>query len=86
VNLGWADYRDHHLGPELKAFKEIKYELLYLIEYTTVLILSMLGFLYMKPTILDNLNTEASLSGILDTSLQIHFPSKVLLSLPGIYG
>lgn len=25
VNWGWADYRDNHLGPELKEFKEIQY-------------------------------------------------------------
>ncbi len=25
VNSGWADYRDHHIGPELKQFIEIKY-------------------------------------------------------------
>ena len=25
INWGWADYRDHHLGPELKQFLEIKY-------------------------------------------------------------
>ena len=23
VNNGWADYRDHHLGPELKAFETL---------------------------------------------------------------
>lgn len=26
VNLGWADYRDHHLGPELKDFLELQYD------------------------------------------------------------
>ncbi len=26
VNLGWTDYRDHHLAPELKQFQEFKYE------------------------------------------------------------
>lgn len=25
INWGWADYKDHHLGPELKQFIEIKY-------------------------------------------------------------
>ncbi len=25
VNQGWWDYRDHHLAPELKAFKAIEY-------------------------------------------------------------
>ncbi|MEO8451608.1 MAG: nuclear transport factor 2 family protein [Gemmatimonadota bacterium] len=25
VNHGWADYRDHHLGPELREFKNFKY-------------------------------------------------------------
>jgi len=25
INWGWVDYRDHHLGPELKEFKEIQY-------------------------------------------------------------
>ncbi len=25
VNSGWTDYRDHHIGPELKQFIEIKY-------------------------------------------------------------
>ncbi len=25
VNLGWLDYRDHHLAPELKAFQSIEY-------------------------------------------------------------
>jgi ketosteroid isomerase-like protein len=25
VNSGWADYKDHHIGPELKMFLEIKY-------------------------------------------------------------
>lgn len=26
VNNGWADYRDHHLAPELKEFESIRYE------------------------------------------------------------
>ncbi len=26
VNRGWADYRDHHLGPELEMFNAIDYE------------------------------------------------------------
>ena len=25
INWGWIDYRDHHLGPELKQFLEFKY-------------------------------------------------------------
>ena len=25
INWGWVDYRDNHLGPELKEFKEILY-------------------------------------------------------------
>lgn len=25
INRGWADYRDHHLAPELKAFTNFKY-------------------------------------------------------------
>ncbi len=25
VNKGWADYRDHHLGPELKEMKNFRY-------------------------------------------------------------
>ncbi|NOX38569.1 MAG: DUF4440 domain-containing protein [Calditrichaeota bacterium] len=25
VNQGWADYRDHHLAPELKMFRKIEY-------------------------------------------------------------
>ena len=25
VNNGWADYRDHHLGPELKAFGTLEF-------------------------------------------------------------
>jgi ketosteroid isomerase-like protein len=25
VNTGWADYRDHHLGPELKAFENLEF-------------------------------------------------------------
>lgn len=26
VNRGWADYRDHHLGPELKEMKNLRYQ------------------------------------------------------------
>lgn len=26
VNRGWADYRDHHLGPELKEMKNVRYQ------------------------------------------------------------
>ena len=26
TNLGWADYRDNHLGPELKEFNSIQYQ------------------------------------------------------------
>lgn len=25
INRGWADYRDHHLGPELRAMREFRY-------------------------------------------------------------
>lgn len=25
VNNGWADYRDHHLGPELKEFENLRF-------------------------------------------------------------
>lgn len=25
INRGWADYRDHHLGPELKEFENLKF-------------------------------------------------------------
>lgn len=25
VNNGWVDYRDHHLGPELKAFENLEF-------------------------------------------------------------
>lgn len=25
MNNGWADYRDHHLGPELKAFENLQF-------------------------------------------------------------
>jgi uncharacterized protein (TIGR02246 family) len=25
VNNGWADYRDHHLGPELKSFENLEF-------------------------------------------------------------
>lgn len=27
ANYGWADYRDHHLGPEMKEMKNTRYEL-----------------------------------------------------------
>ena len=27
ANYGWADYRDHHLGPEMKEMKNVKYTL-----------------------------------------------------------
>ncbi len=27
ANYGWADYRDHHLVPEMKEFKNTKYTL-----------------------------------------------------------
>ncbi len=27
ANYGWADYRDHHLGPEIKEMKNVKYPL-----------------------------------------------------------
>lgn len=27
ANYGWADYKDHHLGPELKEMKNVKYAL-----------------------------------------------------------
>ena len=26
VNNGWVDYRDHHIGPELKAFENLHFE------------------------------------------------------------
>jgi uncharacterized protein (TIGR02246 family) len=26
VNNGWADYRDHHIGPELKSFENLQFE------------------------------------------------------------
>lgn len=26
INPGWADYRDRHLGPELKSFENLKFE------------------------------------------------------------
>ncbi len=26
INPGWADYRDRHLGPELKSFNNLKFE------------------------------------------------------------
>jgi uncharacterized protein (TIGR02246 family) len=25
INNGWADYRDHHLGPELKSFENLEF-------------------------------------------------------------
>jgi len=25
INRGWADYRDHHLGPELKGFENLQF-------------------------------------------------------------
>ena len=25
INRGWADYRDHHLGPELEAFQDLEF-------------------------------------------------------------
>lgn len=25
INKGWADYRDHHLGPELKMFEQLRF-------------------------------------------------------------
>ena len=25
INTGWADYRDHHLGPELKSFEHLQF-------------------------------------------------------------
>lgn len=25
INLGWADYRDHHLGPELKEMEDLQF-------------------------------------------------------------
>jgi len=25
INNGWADYRDHHLGPELKEFQNLQF-------------------------------------------------------------
>ena len=25
INTGWADYRDHHLGPELKEFMDLEF-------------------------------------------------------------
>jgi ketosteroid isomerase-like protein len=27
VNHGWADYRDNHLGPEMKELREVRYRL-----------------------------------------------------------
>jgi hypothetical protein len=27
ANYGWADYRDNHLGPDLKEVKNVKYAL-----------------------------------------------------------
>ena len=26
VNTGWADYRDHHIGPELNGFENLQFE------------------------------------------------------------
>jgi ketosteroid isomerase-like protein len=26
VNNGWADYRDHHIGPEMKGFENLQFE------------------------------------------------------------
>lgn len=26
VNTGWTDYRDHHIGPELKDFENLRFE------------------------------------------------------------
>lgn len=26
VNTGWTDYRDHHIGPELKQFEQLQFE------------------------------------------------------------
>jgi ketosteroid isomerase-like protein len=26
VNNGWADYRDHHIGPELKGFESLQFD------------------------------------------------------------
>lgn len=26
VNNGWADYRDHHIGPEMKEFENLQFE------------------------------------------------------------
>ncbi len=26
INRGWVDYRDHHLGPELKEMKNLRYQ------------------------------------------------------------
>ena len=26
VNTGWADYRDHHIGPELKGFENLQFD------------------------------------------------------------
>ena len=26
INNGWADYRDHHIGPELKSFDNLQFE------------------------------------------------------------
>ena len=26
TNNGWADYRDHHIGPELKSFEQLRFE------------------------------------------------------------
>ena len=26
VNNGWVDYRDHHIGPEMKGFEDLRFE------------------------------------------------------------
>jgi ketosteroid isomerase-like protein len=26
INNGWVDYRDHHIGPELKGFENLRFE------------------------------------------------------------
>ena len=26
VNKGWVDYRDHHIGPEMKGFEDLRFE------------------------------------------------------------
>jgi ketosteroid isomerase-like protein len=32
VNHDWADYRDHHLVPELETFKDVQYRFFFAIE------------------------------------------------------